>query len=393
MKIVIASSGLGHVARGIETWAADLTRALLARGLNVTLCKGGGQPISPHEKVLNCWQRSSNNTRRLLTWLPSRLTWRLGLASPYGIEQTTFAIALIDHLRQNNIDLLHVQDPQVALIVQRAQKVDVIKTRTILAHGTEEPPTFLKKITYLQHLTPWHLTDAREAGAYKPTWQAIPNFVDTNQFCPGPAGNLRAQLGIPASALVLLSVAAIKRKHKRIDYLVNEFAQLRQQNPTLPAWLIIAGSQEPGTDELIQEAKNRLGERVKFLIRFPRNQMPDLYRTADLFTLASLKEMMPIALLEAMSSGLPCITQHHPVLQWMTGARGETIDMQTPGALAHAATTLFLDTQRRAAISTAIRRHCQSNFSTDTILKQILNYYHFVMTHDQSITQPHRQAA
>jgi len=41
MRITIASSGLGHVARGIEAWAADLGRALAQRDLDVSLCKGG----------------------------------------------------------------------------------------------------------------------------------------------------------------------------------------------------------------------------------------------------------------------------------------------------------------------------------------------------------------
>src|SRR4051812_35874979 len=69
-KIVIASSGLGHVARGIEAWANDLARALVARGLDTTLCKGGGIAHAPHEHVLDCWQRTSDKTRKLLDWLP-----------------------------------------------------------------------------------------------------------------------------------------------------------------------------------------------------------------------------------------------------------------------------------------------------------------------------------
>ena len=32
MKIAIASSGLGHVTRGIEAWAADLALVLCATG-------------------------------------------------------------------------------------------------------------------------------------------------------------------------------------------------------------------------------------------------------------------------------------------------------------------------------------------------------------------------
>ena len=379
MKIVVASSGLGHVARGIEAWAADLGRALAARGLDVALCKGAGRADAPHEHVINCWQRGANRTSQLLRWLPKRLTWRLGLASGYGVEQTTFALRLIDYLRRQDVDLLHVQDPQVALIVQRAHSLGLLRTRTILAHGTEESPAFLRKITYLQHLAPWHLEQARQAGAWRQTWRAIPNFIDTQLFHPGRADTLRDQLDIPANAFVLLSVAAIKRHHKRIDYLIEEFARLRRQSPELPAWLIVAGGWEPGTDELAEAGKQLLGDRVRFLIRFPRQRMPDLYRAADAFTLCSLKEMMPIALLEAIASGLPCIVNQHPVLHWMTGHAGEAIDMATPGALAAALNSLIADTHRQQAMAAAARAHCEQNFSVERVINDICDYYRAVL--------------
>jgi 1,2-diacylglycerol 3-alpha-glucosyltransferase len=379
MKIVVASSGLGHVARGVEAWAADLGRALAARGIDVTVCKGGGRAEAAHERVIDCWQRGADKTGQLLRWLPKRLTWRLGLASGYGVEQTTFALRLVDYLRRESVDLLHVQDPQVALIVQRAQSLGLLRTRTILAHGTEEPTSFLRKITYLQHLAPWHLEEAREAGAWKDTWRAIPNFIDTHLYRPGRALALRAELGIPANALVLLNVAAIKRHHKRIDYLLEEFNRLRQKSPQLPAWLIVAGGWESGTDELVEAGKRLLGDRVRFLVRFPRQRMPELYRAADAFTLCSLKEMMPIALLEAIASGLPCIVNRHPVLEWMSGPGGEAIDMATPGALAGAVERLFSDRQLREAMTEGGRRHCEQNFAVDQVVKDICDYYRFVV--------------
>src|ERR1700729_1995781 len=115
MNLCIACSGLGHVARGIESWAADLGRALAERGEAVTLCKGGGQAETAFERVIPCWQREAAQTQRLLRCLPRRGTWRFGLSSGYGIEQTTFALRMLEHLRRYRIDILHVQDPQVAL--------------------------------------------------------------------------------------------------------------------------------------------------------------------------------------------------------------------------------------------------------------------------------------
>lgn len=41
MRVAVASSGLGHVARGIETWAKDTAEALTVGGADVSLFAGG----------------------------------------------------------------------------------------------------------------------------------------------------------------------------------------------------------------------------------------------------------------------------------------------------------------------------------------------------------------
>ncbi len=383
--ICVASSGLGHVARGIEAWAHDLGHALAERGVSVLLCKGSGQRDQAFERVVPCWTRESNRTRRMLARLPRSLGWRLGLGNGYGVEQTTFAWNLLAELRRSRIDILHVQDPQVALLIQRAHSLGLVRTRTILAHGTEEPVEFQRRITYLQHLAPWHLDESRSAGAWQPTWTAIPNFVDTQQFKgtsdreQGTGNGLRQELGIPGDAIVVLTSAAIKRHHKRVDYLLQEFARLRERQPHAPVWLVVAGGREAETDELIAHGQQLLGDRVRFLVRFPRSRMAELYRLADLFVLASLKEMMPIALLEAAASGLPCVINQHPVMQWMIGPGGVAIDMSQPGALAAELESLVSDRSGRQNLGRLAREHCQANFGKDRVVDQILAYYERVL--------------
>ncbi|QEG02195.1 D-inositol 3-phosphate glycosyltransferase [Stieleria maiorica] len=374
-KICIASSGLGHVARGIEAWADDLASALAARGEDVILCKGAGEPQRDIDRVVPCWTRDAVKTRLLLRSLPAALGWRIGMGSGYAVEQTTFARNLIKVLRAEDVDVLHVQDPFVALQVQKAHRRGRITTRTILAHGTEEPLDFQRQITYLQHLAPWHHGQARDAGLDRDGWTTIPNFIDTDHFRPGSNAALRNELGIPRDALVVLVAAAIKRKHKRIDYVVNEFRTLLDRHPDLPAWLVVAGGREPETDALIAMANETLGDRVRFLVRFPRTRMADLYRAADVFSLGSLKEMMPIALLEATASGLPCLVHRHPVMQWMIGAGGRAIDLSLPGNLASAWAEWLTDPGESQRIGRAARQHCCDHFSTDVVVDQIMHYY------------------
>jgi glycosyltransferase involved in cell wall biosynthesis len=366
-RICIASSGLGHVARGIEAWAADLGRALVRRGVSAIVCKAAGEVAAEYERVVPCWTRESPAARRVVERLPRFLSWRVGLGSGYAVEQTTFAWNLIRLLRREAIDILHVQDPLVALYVQRARQLGLVRTRTILAHGTEEPLEFQRRIMFLQHLAPWHLEEAKRAGVWKPTWVAIPNFVDIELFQgsgfrvqgsgasdqESDRGKMRQELAIPQDAVVVLCAAAIKRGHKRVDYVVREFAALRRRLPDAPLYLVVAGGWEQETDGVIAEGRELLSDRVRFLVRFPRDRMPGLYRAADVFTLGSLKEMMPIALLEATASGLPCVVNSHPVMQWMIGPGGTAIDMACEGALSAALTPLVSEHSVRRRVCKA----------------------------------------
>ncbi len=376
-RVCIASTGLGHVARGIEAWAADLGRALAERGHDLILCKGGGTVEAEYERVIPCWTRESAGAQRLVRCLPRSLGWRLGLGSGYAVEQTTFARQLLKTLRNERIDILHVQDPLLARYVERAHAHGLVETRTILAHGTEEPPEFLQQIRFLQHLAPHHLEEMRALGAWRAEWSAIPNFVDMQKFCPD-GSDLRAELGIPQQAQVVLAAAAIKRVHKRIDYLIDEFASLLEQGSDRPAYLVVAGGWEADTDQLIAEGQRRLGERVRFLVRFPRARMPSLYRTANVLVMCSLKEMMPIALLEATASGLPCLVHQHPVVSWMVGPGGAAIDMRQAGCLSGALQQLLNSPRQLQQLGVEARRHCQQHFSCDAIVGQILDYYQAV---------------
>ena len=197
MKIAVASSGLGHVARGVETWARDSAVALSRLSdLNVTLFAGALHPSSLPVVVLDCLKRDSEQAKRLTRIVPGFM-WRWGLKSEYGWEQLSFWWKLWPVLRKEQFDILHVQDPMLAFWCRKFRKLGILKTVEILAHGTEETPDFLNQFDYVQHLAPWHArkvgngvmecgsvggeesVDAKRDGDF-----CIPNFVDTEAFHP-----------------------------------------------------------------------------------------------------------------------------------------------------------------------------------------------------------------
>jgi len=381
MKIAIASSGLGHITRGIETWASDTARALHAHGMDVSLFAAGPcQASIPRTVVLPCLKRTAS-LNRTLTRLAPRWCWRWHLKSPYDIEQWTFWQHLSKYLQRDHFDILHVQDPFLAACAQTAFAKGHLACRCILAHGTEEPAA-------------WHMLQVRQQleqrGVPPDTfrhWTALPNFVDTEHFYPFPVNAdrsvLRQRLGVPTDAVIWGTAAAIKKHHKRIDWLIREFAAAANQRKDLH--LVIAGSRQQDTEALRQMAQSRCPGRITFAVNLPHHEMPELLRALDAFVLTSLFEMMPIALLEAISSGLPAFTHPHPVLEWMAGPGGKTVDMTRPGALA----TIMQNTPTAAlqVTGTQARNHAVQTFAVAQVVPAYIQYYQQIMT-----TQP-RQAA
>lgn len=407
MKIAVASSGLGHVARGIETWAIDAAQALSSQSVDVALFAGGARvpQVECPLDIVSCLQRDGRAARFLSRWTPPFL-WRLGLTSTYGWEQFSFWLALWPKLLSGKFDILHVQDPLVATWCRRFRKLRLVRAKEILAHGTEEPVSFLAHFDYVQHLAPWHeRTSARALegtrDAAKPWWTSIPNFVDTGTFRPAANGAeklaCRRRFGLPETAFIVGAVAAVKRRHKRIDYLINEFAAYVDgpvgRSMGAAPHLVIAGAATDQTEVLRKLAQLLKPERIRILTDLPRSDMPALLRCFDVFALASLFEMMPIAVLEALATGLPLVTHHHPVLQWMVGDPGNAecgmqhaecevddgmcggmcVDLSQEGGLAEVLAGLtprWLTERGQGA-----RRRAESMFSKRAVIGQYIDYY------------------
>jgi glycosyltransferase involved in cell wall biosynthesis len=132
--------------------------------------------------------------------------------------------------------------------------------------------------------------------------------IDTRRYHPLPSpahrAALRAELGLPVApdAPVVGIVARIVME-KGFRELVRAFAAVRQGDPR--ARLVIVGEGPEMAELVAQIAAHGLQEAVVLLGN--RLDVPQLLRTFDLFVLPSYREGMPVALLEAMASGLPVV--------------------------------------------------------------------------------------
>ena len=141
-RIAVACSGLGHIFRGVETWAIDLARSLHNAGQNVTLFQGTGESSESWQHIVNCMKRTDVRAEKLSRRLVRLGGWKYGVGSGYQWEQTTFACKIWPHIRRD-FDIVHTQDPWVALHLETAAATRIIATPcdSGARHGRTHPPT------------------------------------------------------------------------------------------------------------------------------------------------------------------------------------------------------------------------------------------------------------
>lgn len=377
MKIAVASAFLGHVLRGVESWAQDLAAELHRRGADVTLFQGGGPSDVPYARPIRCPDHT-DPFWGFVTRFTQHGLWRYGLGSPLHLQQVVFARHVARELHRDKFDVVHTQDPGTALILERARRKGQHGAKVILANGTEEPLEFLLQFEHVQELAPYYLDLDRQKGLpADKQWFAIPNFVDCDVYAPGDRLAARQKFGIPSDRFVVFDVAALKLTHKRIDWLAKEVAIARQKHPDI--MLIIAGATTPETPQVEKAVRGFLGEDAWILKNIPRKDLPDLYRAADLFVHAALTEMFAIVLLEAGASGIPMRGHKFPVIEWVIGAGGACLDMEMPGELALSIIESYENPAIRAGRGQSARTSIKDRFETSIVVDQILAMYEAIL--------------
>ena len=176
----------------------------------------------------------------------------------------------------------------------------------------------------------------------------IPNGVETELFAPASHKANR-----PFTIICVARLIERKGQH----HLLRALAQLRV-NCAQPVRLIFVGTGD-AEGQLRELAESlQVADAVTFKGFVMREQMPPLYREADVFVLPSQQEGMSIALLEAMASGLPVIvTDTGGTAELVTqGQNGEIVPWSDVPALTRALHTLLNTENARRQMGAESRR-------------------------------------
>lgn len=180
---------------------------------------------------------------------------------------------------------------------------------------------------------------------------------------------LRKEAGVDVNVPMLVSIGRLVYA-KAHEVIIASMPAVLREFPNVK--LEICGDGVLRAD--LQSQIERLG--LSNSIKLP-GQTDDVARhlsAADIFILSSRSEGLPIALLEAMSAGLPCIaTQVEGVDEVLVeGVHGLIVPVENPEALAQAILQLLRDPSARGRMGAAARLHVNKFYTVDRMCRQYL---------------------
>lgn len=264
-------------------------------------------------------------------------------------------------------------------------------------HGALDPILFsnwsvksLKKRLYLRFiglpdlnaakgifaLTPLEAEQLASLGVRTPM-HVVPNgIVHVSSASPESAKAFRVTHRIAASDRVILFVGRIMAK-KRLEDIINAFAKLQATSGSLT--LAIAGniSQDPLYYRSLVEAATNLGcaDGIRWLGFLDEQSKPAAFAAADCFVHASESEGMALAILEAMSAGLPTVVTRGCYMRQAAEAGAVLECPQGAAALTDAIRKVLEDSVFTLSLRERARTYATKQHDWATIAARTLEIY------------------
>jgi glycosyltransferase involved in cell wall biosynthesis len=318
MRILFALPGLHRYDRGAETAFISLAGELAKAGDAVTLIGSGLARVSAPYRFLHapCLSRIHFES------FPSMPLLR----NEYVYEDLTFIPGLLHCYQPADYDVT---------ITCNYPFTNWVLRRTTL-HGTRPPhvfvtqngdwPAYANNSEYrFFNCEGLVCTNPDFYERNKTHWRCcvIPNGVDTMRFRPGAPQ--RQEFGLPTDRLIVLMVSALVSS-KRIEAGIEAVSQIPD------AHLIVAGDGPLRAALDVKAARLLPGRFTRLSITF--EQMPQLYRSSDVFLHLSKEEAFGNVFVEAMACGLPVVGHDTPRLRWIVGDDGFLLDTEDLTAVA-----------------------------------------------------------
>ena len=220
-------------------------------------------------------------------------------------------------IRSRRLQIIHAHQYTPFFYSAVAARLSGVRPRVIFTeHGRHYPDVVSAKRRWLNRIVFDRLADdinavcefsaaslSKQDGFRRDRIHVIPNGIDFPKYSRDvDVAELRRRLGLDPARKYVICVA---RFHPVKDHqtLIDAFARIAAGRPDVD--LLLVGDGELRNNLMKQCRDLGLEARVRFL--GIRDDVADLLRAADVFTLTSVSEAASITLLEAMATGLPVV--------------------------------------------------------------------------------------
>ncbi|MFC1649104.1 glycosyltransferase [Patescibacteria group bacterium] len=310
MKIAFISFYSGRASRGVESFVHELANKL-SKSNEISVYQAGERVADTKYKTIVSkikvdWQKSDTSESLI----------KRAFMSYWSRRVFRFTVGILNDLKMKQHDVIvPMNGPAMTLPLKlftlySRQKIVIIGESGV---GWDDrinlytfPSRFVaistKALGWTKRINPF----------VKNTY--IPNGVDTNKFKQkGP------QIRHGLEGKTILCVSALVPS-KRVDRVVRAVSKIEDTS------LLIVGS--GSQEDQIQELGDKLLGSNRFkILKLPYEEMPKVYRSVDLFTLASEGYYaFEIVLIEAMASGLGVVANDDSIRREIVGDAGLFVD-------------------------------------------------------------------
>jgi len=189
----------------------------------------------------------------------------------------------------------------------------------------------------------------------------------------------RRELGLDEQAFVIGAVGRLE-PIKSYDILIKAFAHLQTLPAHRPITLCIVG--DGSQTATLRALTEELGISANTMFMGMRDDAYRFYPLFDCFVLSSQSEGLSLALLEAMSFGVPVVTTHaHATHDVITDSvNGLLVPPNNPELLAREIHKLCQNPNLHRSIAGAAQHHVQTNFTIDRVVNSFEQIYKQLIT-------------
>lgn len=304
-----------------------------------------------------------------------------------GLDRAV-AKRLASHIKDRKIDVLHAHQYTPFFYSALARMLHSCKARVLFTeHGRHYPDVVSAKRRLANRLLLQRYADITTAccdfstSALRniegfPSAETLPNGVDLRQLpkrgSESEQRTLRRQLGLAPDTPY---AACVARFHSVKDHptLIRAWQKVHQKKPDARLLLVGDGEDRRSCEQLA--ATLDLGESIEFW--GIRDDVPQILRAVDVFTLTSVSEAASLTLLEAMACQCPVvITDVGGNGEHVTdGIEGYLVPRGDSEALAQRLTQLLADKNHAKQMGNQARNRVERDFNLSNVIAKYGSHF------------------